>query len=370
MLTRCHMTLRRLALSTSCTATLIAGAASQSTINVGFDGGSTGDFTGNFFFEPTGGNPDGNAHILLSTFFPSLTTGAPGQPANSALLGDYTRFPRVTLRMDVRVDALRSPFTNLALERSLGIALVDRDAAGPSGPAGVFFELAVLSESAQPDWTSLAVTIDDTGATSLPAGWIGFGDEDPNTFEPILPPGSTFTSVLASVDELWITGAVPGFFFSNAVFDVRIDNVALETDGELGSPYCTANANSTGTAGATGATGSIVAASDDVTLTVRDLPPGQFGIFAVSRSAGSLPVGDGVLCLGGSIGRFDAPGQIFQADASGTAAVPIGLGALPLGTGTVPVLPGETWNFQAWHRDVVGGGATSNLALPTRVTFQ
>ena len=204
----------------------------------------------------------------------------------------------------------------------------------------------------------------------MPAGWIGFGAEDPNTFEPILPQGSTSTSVLASVDEMWITGAVPGFFFSNAIFDVRIDNVALETDGELGTPYCTANPNSTGAAGATGATGSSVAANDDVTLTVRDLPPGQFGIFAVSRIAGSLPVGDGILCLGGSIGRFNAPGQIFQADASGTAAVPIDLGAIPLVRGTVTVLPGETWNFQAWHRDVVGGGATSNLALPTRVTFQ
>ena len=364
------MTPRRFALSTSCAVTLIAAAASQSAVNVGFDGGSTGGFTGNFFFEAAGGNPDGNAHILLSTFFPSLTTGAPGQPANAAFLGDYTRFAGVTLSLDVRVDALRSPFTNLAIERSVGIALVDRDAAGPSGRAGVFFELAVLSESAQPDWTRLAVTIDDPGATSLPAGWIGFGDEDPNTFEPILPPGATFTSILASVDEMWITGAVPGFFFGSAVFDVRIDNVALETSGELGEPYCTANANSSGVAGATGATGSIVAANDDVTLTVRDLPPGQFGIFAVSRAAGDLPVGGGVLCLGGTIGRLDAPGQVFQADATGAAAVPIALGAIPQGTGSVPVLPGETWNFQAWHRDVVGGGATSNLALPTRVTFQ
>lgn len=364
------MTLRTLLVPTLCAATLIASAASQTSVSVGFDGGSNGDFTGNFFFEASGGNPDGNAHILLSTWFPSLTTGAPGQAANAAFLGDYTQFPRVTLSMDVRVDALRSPFTNLPLERSLGIALVDRDAVGPSGPAGVFFELAVLSESSQPDWTNLAVTIDDTGEASLPAGWIGFGAEDPNTFEPILPQGSTFTSVLASVDEMWITGAVPGFFFSNAIFDVRIDNVALETDGGLGTPYCAASPNSTGLAGATGATGSIVAPNDDVTLTVRDLPAGQFGIFAVSRIAGNLPVGGGILCLGGSIGRFDAPGQIFQADASGAADVPIALGAIPLGTGTVPVLPGETWHFQAWHRDIVGGSATSNFALPTRVTFQ
>ena len=70
---------------------------------------------------------------------------------------------------------------------------------------------------------------------------------------PISQLGATFTSILASVDEMWITGAVPGFFFGSAVFDVRIDNVALETAGELGEPYCTANPNSSGVAGATGA---------------------------------------------------------------------------------------------------------------------
>ena len=107
-----------------------------------------------------------------------------------------------------------------------------------------------------------------------------------------------------------------------------------------------------------------------MTLTVRDLPAGQFGIFAVSRTAGNLPVGGGILCLGGIHRPLRRPGQIFQADASGAAAVPITLGAIPLGTGTVPVLPGETWHFRAWHRDIVGGSATSNLALPTRVTFQ
>ena len=123
-----------------------------------------------------------------------------------------------------RVDTLAS--FNGPISRDIGIALIDRDIQGSSGPSGVFFTLATMNESIQDDWTSLSVTIDDPTSATLPAGWIGFGDESP-TFEPILPAGATFASVLASVDEFQITGAVPGFFFNSANTDVHIDNVAV-----------------------------------------------------------------------------------------------------------------------------------------------
>ena len=47
------------------------------------------------------------------------------------------------------------------------------------------------------------------------------------TFAPILPAGATFASVLASVDQFQLTGAIPGFFFGPANMDIRIDNVAV-----------------------------------------------------------------------------------------------------------------------------------------------
>jgi hypothetical protein len=34
------------------------------------------------------------------------------------------------------------------------------------------------------------------------------------------------------------------------------------------------------------------------------------------------------------------------------------------------VVPGETWYFQAWHRDLVGGTATTNFTDGLEVTFQ
>ena len=38
--------------------------------------------------------------------------------------------------------------------------------------------------------------------------------------------------------------------------------------------------------------------------------------------------------------------------------------------GTVMVQPGDTWHFQAWHRDASGGQTTSNPTDAVAVTFQ
>lgn len=201
----------------------------------GFDGGSNGNFTGNAFFEPTGGNPGGNAHIDGVFFFPEIRTGGLGEPANPGFLGDFSNAGQITISFDVRVDSL-TDFNGNQIFRPFGVMLLDRDIQGPNGPSGVFFETEFLGASIQDDWTTYSVVIDDPTATDLPSGWIGFGDEDPNTFEPILPAGASFASVLASVDEFRLTGAVPGFFFTDAGFDMRIDNVGLKTSAVIPEP--------------------------------------------------------------------------------------------------------------------------------------
>ena len=341
--------------------------ATGQTTTVGFDGGSDGGFTGNFFFEATGGNPDGNAHIFLTTFFPSLRTGGVGQPANVDFLGDYSAFSEVTFSMDVRVDLLTN-FIGNPIVRPLGIALIDSDVQGPSGPSGVFFELAALSSSAQANWTGLSVTIDDPAATALPPGWIGFGDEDPNTFAPILPAGATFASVLASVDEVRITGAVPGFFFTNANYDVRIDNVSVtKSAGDVGTPYCSPTPNSTGLPGLLMGSGSSVVANNDLVLTASQLPVGQFGFFLVGTATDMVNVpNSGLLCVGGAVGRLNAPSQVLQADAAGQ--IFLGIDVTQLATPTTPVsaMPGDTYYFQGWFREP---GGASNFTNGLQVDF-
>jgi hypothetical protein len=43
---------------------------------------------------------------------------------------------------------------------------------------------------------------------------------------------------------------------------------------------------------------------------------------------------------------------------------------IPQPTGFVSVAAGDTWNFQCWYRDAVGGVATSNFTDGLSVDFQ
>jgi hypothetical protein len=80
-----------------------------------------------------------------------------------------------------------------------------------------------------------SVTIDDPNSDILPPGWGGFGAEDPDTFEPILPEGVTFADVLSGVDEIAFTTIQPGFFFSFDDYDVTLDNITISTIPAPGS---------------------------------------------------------------------------------------------------------------------------------------
>ena len=78
----------------------------------------------------------------------------------------------------------------------------------------------------------------------------------------------------------------------------------------------------------------------------------------------------GTLCLGGAIGRYVGPGQIVNSGSTGEITLAIDLTQTPQPTGLVSVQPGETWNFQAWYRDAIGGSATSNFTDGLSITFQ
>ncbi|MEZ6017989.1 MAG: hypothetical protein R3F49_22985 [Planctomycetota bacterium] len=143
-------------------------------------------------------------------------------------------------------------------------------------------------------------------------------------------------------------------------------------DRPLGSNYCTPVANSTQRTGAIAALGSEVVALDQLTLVAYQLPNNSFGFFLASQAQANIahPGGSqGVLCLGGSIGRYVGAGQIRNTGTAGTFALPLDLTATPTPQGLVAVAPGETWNYQAWHRDNVGG-ATSNFTDAVSVVFQ
>ncbi|MCP3915191.1 MAG: hypothetical protein GY711_06530 [bacterium] len=87
----------------------------------------------------------------------------------------------------------------------------------------------------------------------------------------------------------------------------------------------------------------------------------------VSRGTGFIPFAggsDGHFCLGFVYGRFVA--QAGNSGSTGVLSIPIDLTALPT-TPISTVLPGETWNFQAWFRDA---GGSSNFTNRLSIGFQ
>jgi hypothetical protein len=71
----------------------------------------------------------------------------------------------------------------------------------------------------------------------------------------------------------------------------------------------------------------------------------------------------------GSIGRYVGPGQVQNTGATGGFSLQLDLTQTPTPTGFVVVAAGETWHFQTWHRDAVGGVATSNFTDAVSITF-
>jgi hypothetical protein len=143
--------------------------------------------------------------------------------------------------------------------------------------------------------------------------------------------------------------------------------------GPVGTSYCTpAVANSTGNPAAFSATGSASVAANNLVLEANSLPNNAFGFFLTSLSQGSVPNAggsQGTLCLGGSIGRYVGPGQIQNSGVTGSISLAVDLTQHPTPIGPVSVAAGETWNFQAWFRDSVGGAATSNFTDGYEIDF-
>ena len=142
--------------------------------------------------------------------------------------------------------------------------------------------------------------------------------------------------------------------------------------GSLGTSYCDAVVNSTGAPAELTASGSAAVLDNDLTLRAERLPHNVFGYFLTSRTQGFVanPAGSfGNLCLGGSIGRYVGNLQIKHSGPSGAFALQVDRTQTPTPTGHVPVMAGETWNFQAWHRDICGGSATSNFTNGLSIAF-
>lgn len=213
----------KLAIAGACVGLVSAASAgSQNNAHVTFDNGNEGwSLLGWDQVTPDGGNP--GARIHWNDFVDNFWMAARNE-THPAFIGDYTQKGPVTLSIDWQVDYVA--FFGMPVQRDLVVILYDDDEYNGAAPAAVWSYVGVL-EGTGMDWTTFTADVTDVFSDTLPAGWFGAGDEDPVTFEPILPAGRTWTNVLQGIDRIEFTTSVPGFFYGFTNFNLSIDNVKI-----------------------------------------------------------------------------------------------------------------------------------------------
>jgi len=218
----------KLAASATLALGLLLGAstvasANPSSATVDFTNDDTQGWTSNLpqignqgsYIDDRGPNGPLYRTVIADTFGLTFSNNS-----NNAFIGDYTAAPSVTLGLDVRALSIAS--NGQQVSRELVVELRDYD--NPVGGMPYTSVWTTLGSMSRADgWQHFSVTIADTSAEALPAGWGGYGAEG----EPALPPGRSFASVLASVDEIVFTTYVPGYFYGWTDYHVAIDNISI-----------------------------------------------------------------------------------------------------------------------------------------------
>ncbi len=184
--------------------------------------------------------------------------------------------------------------------------------------------------------------------------------------------GTPYALLPPHLDQFGNVWAASTLAVNSAVGDTgQVTKIVRGTDPT--TVHCNlSNPNSTGAQSLLTTLGSPVASEDNLTLRGSQLPPGSTCLFLGSPDSGGpfMPGGSqGVLCLGGPIGRFNGSFQIQPASAAGTVSLQVLSSYLPTAGGGWPIDPGDKWYFQLWHRDLFAGQATSNFTNAVEIIF-
>ncbi len=141
--------------------------------------------------------------------------------------------------------------------------------------------------------------------------------------------------------------------------------------GDIGVSYCDSTVNSTGLMAEMVTSGSRSAGANDLQLGVHHLPQNQYGYFIVSQDQGvgiTPPASQGILCIGGSVGRHNRLGEVLFSGTTGAVLLVADTTDVPQPMGPVSITGGEIWNWQFWYRDN-NPHSTSNFSDGTRIHF-
>ncbi len=223
------------------TGLLAATAGAQVIHSEGFESGA-GEWLANG--QPTifngGGNPGDYIGVPYGPFW---GVELRNETAGSAVTGDLTRHGGpLEVWVDVQVFALFN-FFNKPMDPGqfpLVLEFVDYPAAGSPDPVVSVYRVGAGMPQVGAGWATHVYDVPDPTQTALPPGWGGTGAEDPVTFEPILPPGRTYRSVMENVDEVRVTTMVPGYFYASSFWEAGFDNVKVQL---AGTPACYPDCN-------------------------------------------------------------------------------------------------------------------------------
>ena len=131
--------------------------------------------------------------------------------------------------------------------------------------------------------------------------------------------------------------------------------------------------NSSGLGALIGISGSASVAADDLQLIATQLPANTTVLFLAADTLRRAPFYDGLLCVGGPMSKIYRLPPAFNSGPDGTATIGPGLIALS-NTNLVPIkggiIPGDTWYFQTFFRDLGGScGTGANTSNVVGVTF-
>jgi len=311
--------------------------------------------------------------VAWDTQYSSISTGG-GHPYEQLVLNNLSG--STTCQYVFVEPTGPAPYAHTGDWRAAGVQQVTADINIRQGRYGGIFCVFLVSDPDTPNDPTddcMLILINTTPAPGG-AGWTRYVFPTP-TAETVAPPGwfggnacSTATNdqawntVIQDVDRMFfVLDAIPGAQCTATRWDLGIDNISVQA-GTLGTVYCTSQPNSTGARAELTGTGSLAVALNDLTFDVTSLPQGSFGYFVMSEVVARTAVFSGDLCLGGQIARFSL--SVQQADTLGAIQFSPDVNALPQGRVFVP---GETWNFQYWYRDI---GSTANFSEAMAVTFE
>ena len=132
--------------------------------------------------------------------------------------------------------------------------------------------------------------------------------------------------------------------------------------------------NSSGLGALIGTAGSSSVAADDLNLVATQLPANATVLFLAANMLSRSPFMDGLLCIGGPGSKIYRLPPATTSGADGSATLGSGLVALS-NTNAVPIkggiIPGDTWYFQTFFRDMGAGGCGTgaNTSNVVGVTF-